>query len=400
MEFAAEMRRLMEARGISGCELARMIYCDKALISRLKNGRQAPSAKRASEIDTALEAGGKLVAIARAEAGPGRRSVLAGGLLAGGLLAIGPDARELLTWSERHPAQIDAAGVGALADLLTAQRRADDVMGSRVILRPVLSQLGVIEGLVRQARGPVRQKLLDIAQQWGQFGGWLCRNTADFPEAAVHIGHSLEWAEELGDRTMTATVLMTKSEMAAYSGEAGAAVGLAQAAQADTRAATGQRALAAIYEARGHGLAGDSAAAERALGSAQVLAAALASRPQDQRPWSYWMTPGFFRNEEGITCAFLAADPRWHARAVSLLTTADDGRPRVWASAQNRTYLAFAHTQAGEVDQACAAAMQASGPVRRAGSVKTTLVLARVRAELQARYPADPQVAEMASALA
>jgi transcriptional regulator with XRE-family HTH domain len=309
MEFAAEMRRLMAARGISGCALARMIYCDKALISRLKNGRQAPSAETASRIDTALAAGGKLMAIARAETGPGRRSVLAGGLLASGLLAIGPEARELLTWSERHPAQIDAAGVGALADLLTAQRRADDVLGSGAMVRPVLSQLTVIEGLVRQARGPVRPELLYCAQQWGQFGGWICR-------------------------------------------------------------------------------------------AAQGLAAALATRPQDQRPWSYWMRPAFFRNEEGITCAYLAADPRWHARAVSLLEAADDGRPRVWAPAQNLTYAAFAHAQAGEVDQACAAAVQASGAVRRSGSAKTTLVLARVRTELQARYPGHPKVIELSDALA
>ena len=72
----------------------------------------------------------------------------------------------------------------------------------------------------------------------------------------------------------------------------------------------------------GHGLAGDHAAADRKLGDAQDLAAALADRPQDQRPVVVLDEAAFFRNEEGITCAYLAADPRWHARAVSLLDTA------------------------------------------------------------------------------
>jgi hypothetical protein len=212
---------------------------------------------------------------------------------------------------------------------------------------------------------------------------------------------SLDWAAEINDQTMTATALTNKSEMAAYTADTGTAISLAQAAQQDTRAATGQRALAAIFEARGHGLAGDNAAADRKLGEAHDLTAALADRPQDQRPWSYWMRPAYFRHEEGITCAYLAADPHWHARAVSLLETTDDSAPAgIWASAQNRTYLALAHAQAGDVEQACAVAIQAADATRTAGSAKTTLVLARVRAHLQARYPHDPNVAELAAALA
>jgi hypothetical protein len=363
-------------------------------------GRKRPSAKMATLFDAALGAGGALTDAARAEAGLGRRSVLAGGLLAGGMLAIAPEARELLAWVERHPPQIDASAVDSLAELLAAQRRADDILGPGVMLRPALAQLAAVEDLVRQARGPARPALLDIAEQWAQFGGWLCRNTSDLSQAAMHIGHSLEWAEELGDRTMIATALLNKAEMAAYAGEAGAAVGLAQAAQRDRRAATGQRAQAAIFEARGHALAGDADAADRRLGQAQDLAAALAARPQDRRPWSYWMQPAFFCNEDGITSAYLAADPRWHARAVALLETADDGTSGgVWASAANLTWLAFAHVRADEVDQACATALAAADVVRRSGSVKCAVMLARVHADLSAQHPGDSRVAELADAL-
>ena len=329
---------------------------------------------------------------------PGRRALLKGGLLAGGLLAIGPEAAQVLTWAQRHPPQVDLNAVNALGELLAAQRRADDALGSAAMLRPALAHLAVVENLVKQSRGPVRPALLDVAQQWGQFGGWLSRNTADYATADVHLGHALGWAEEIGDQTMISTVLANKSLLAAYSGETGAAVGLAQAAQRNTRAAAGQRAIAAHYEARGNALAGDVVAAERKLGEAQDLAATL---PRQQRPWLYWLTPESFRDESGITCTYLAADPRWHARAVTLLQTPDqtaDGG--VWASAQNLTYLASAHAKAGKVDQACAAGVKASGVVQRSGSARCAAMLTRIHADLQASHPHDARVAELADALA
>ncbi len=111
------------------------------------------------------------------------------------------------------------------------------------------------------------------------------------------------------------------------------------------------------------------------------------------------MTPGFFRQEEGIACAYLAANPRWHARAVALLEAAVDGTSGVWGPATSLTYLAFAHAQAGEVDRACAAALAASAAVRRSGSARCAVMLARVHADLGARYPRDERVAELADAL-
>jgi hypothetical protein len=109
--------------------------------------------------------------------------------------------------------------------------------------------------------------------------------------------------------------------MARFAGQAGTAIGLGQAAQRDKRAAAGMRAAAAQEEARGYALMGDRAAVDRKLGEAQDLTAAI--RPTDQRPWLYWLTPGYLQREEGLTCAYLADEPRWHARAVTLLDTQD-----------------------------------------------------------------------------
>lgn len=111
------------------------------------------------------------------------------------------------------------------------------------------------------------------------------------------------------------------------------------------------------------------------------------------------MTPQYLRNQAGITCAHLAGDPRWHERAVALLEAPDDAAG-AWAPAQNLTYLAVAHGQAGEVDHACAAALEALKAAQRSGSVRLAAVLTGVHADLHARYPDDVRVAELADALA
>jgi transcriptional regulator with XRE-family HTH domain len=51
MDFAQALRALMDERGMSGNALAHRVHCDKALISRFVNGKQAPSAKLARLID-------------------------------------------------------------------------------------------------------------------------------------------------------------------------------------------------------------------------------------------------------------------------------------------------------------------------------------------------------------
>ena len=212
---------------------------------------------------------------------------------------------------------------------------------------------------------------------------------------------TLEWAAELGDQTMTATVLVERSYMAAEAGEVGSMIGLARAAQQDTRAAADQRALAAGLEARGYAMAGDGAAAERKLGDAHDLVAVIDDGPGERRPWSYWMTPAFFQNVAGFTCGYLAAvDPRWHSRAVDLLAARPEtGDTALWAPAANLTHLAFAHARAGEVEEACTAALAASGAVRRTGSARHAATLGRIHADLQARWPGDVRVAELAEAL-
>jgi transcriptional regulator with XRE-family HTH domain len=54
-EWGRELRRLREARGWSQAELARRMFCDDSVVSRLETGMLAPTTKTAQAADTALE---------------------------------------------------------------------------------------------------------------------------------------------------------------------------------------------------------------------------------------------------------------------------------------------------------------------------------------------------------
>jgi transcriptional regulator with XRE-family HTH domain len=399
MTFGEELRRLMAERGISLHELGRRTNYDPGYLSKVRSGQKRGSRQLIACLDDVLDAGGILIASAE-DLLPGRRAMLAG--VAVGLAALDPGGRERLVWMRRHPRRIDGATVDTLAAILAVQRHADDVLGSAAVLNPVLAQLAAIEDFVRQAREPVRAALLHVAQQWAEFAAWLFRNTEEPLRARMLYAQTLEWATELGDQTMIATSLVHRCDMAAHAEEVGTVIGLAQAAQRDTTVVAGQRALAAGLEARGYAMAGDGTTAERKLGDVHDLITAMADRPQDQRPWSYWLSPAYFQNEEGIVYGHLADDPRYYRRAVTLLETGYQGRRTAekptWG-AGSLVHLAAVHARSGDVAQACAVARQASRAVGLAGSMRLAGRLTLLRDEMAARWPGDPRVTELAEAL-
>lgn len=401
--FAEVLSGLMDERDISGNKLAREVPCNAAYICRLRNGKQRPSRKIARRLDEVLDAGGELAALVPPRwptASPDRREVLTGGMLAGGLLSIAdPQIRERLAWAARNPPRIDAASVAALADVLAAQRRAEDSLGSAAMLKPVTAQLAAVEDLVTEARGPVRPAVVNIAQQWAQLAAWLHMSVRDFPAARALWRQTLELAAEIGDSTMTATALTYRAEMAWLAEETGPMIGLAQAAQRYAGAATGQRAYSASLEARGHAMTGDAQKAERKLAEA----ADLASRPARQRPWLYWCTPQLFECRRGVALGYLAHDGRYRAQAIEVLTAgyaslSADMRGSEWV-ADVLLHRAAVHVRAGDVAEGCADALQVVPIWRRTNSVSLGGILTQLHTALQARYPADARVVELADAL-
>jgi len=411
MEFAERLQELMAECGISERALARQAHCDRSYVHLLKHGKRHPGTRMAQRLDDALGAGGELAALVPYK-GPARRSVLAGGVLAGGVLALADtllfggmadEDRDRIDWTARRPSQVDAATVDSLAGVLAAQRCAEDCAGPLAVMTPVLAQLAVIEDLVRQARGPVRPALVNVAQQWAQFAAYLHRDTGDVDGDRARLSQALEWAQELGDRTMTATVFVQRGNMALLAGEIGTVIGLAQAAQRDPAVAVGQRADAADLEARGYAHTGDTAAVERKLGEAAEMAEQLTDQAPGRHPWLYWMSPDYFECARGATFGLLAADSRYCERAVQLLEDGyarlpGDQRSSAWA-ARNLAHLAAVHTVSGDADQAASVALQCAEIARVTASARLAAMLVCVYDRLRDRWPGRPRVADLGEAL-
>ncbi|MGH8965443.1 MAG: helix-turn-helix transcriptional regulator, partial [Actinomycetes bacterium] len=112
------------------------------------------------------------------------------------------DAFDRLAAVLEHPRRVDDGVVEHLALVLAQQRKAEDVIGPRCVLGPVLAELDLIERLSRDARGPIRQRLVRLAAEYRQFAGWMDEDTGDHPAALVHYARAMDAAQEVGDHNM------------------------------------------------------------------------------------------------------------------------------------------------------------------------------------------------------
>ncbi|HEY4853815.1 MAG TPA: helix-turn-helix transcriptional regulator [Streptosporangiaceae bacterium] len=394
MDFAQALRASMDERGMSGNALAHRVHCDKALISRFVNGKQAPSAKLARLIDEALGAGGEL---AELTAPPHPLGAAPDGTFT-------PDDEDRLLAAARSPSRIGTATVESLAVILAAQRNLEDQVGSAAVREPVRAQIAAVGNLVTGARGTIRPALTDVAAQWAEFAGWLAISTGQPAEARRMYDRAAEWAAEAGNTTMAATILSFRGHLAFLLGQFGATIGLSRAAQRDPAIWAGQRAYDAHQEARGLAVTGERNAAVRKLGEAAGLVALTEEQGGQPPPWIYYYTPSFYALERGWAYLYLSRrDPAANDQAIRYLTEGlaglDEGTRRSEWAAEHRRHLVNAYAQAGAPDRAAAEAMEVVRVARSAGSASLLGAVRRQHARLAARWPDDPDVALLGEAL-
>jgi len=332
-------------------------------------------------LDAALDASGALLAaweVAAAAVTPA---------------SAAPDEMERFERALADPRRTDPAVVEHLRRMLAEQRRAEDVLGARLLPPPVLAQVGVIDAMARDARGPVRRELLEVGSHYRQFAGWMRQDRMDRVGATGHYDRAMEAAQEIGDHDMITSVLSLKSHLAWSAGDAGRAVGLAKAGQREPgRVSDAVLALIAQQEARGHALDGDAEATERALDRSAALTYAAAEHPEDAPPWTYFAGPDRLAFQRGVAYVELGR----HGDAVPLLATAlsalGDGYDRDRARYAALFALALAGT--GAADAAVAHAARAAELAVRTGSALAARELRRVRDALRTRE-ADRAVAEL-----
>jgi transcriptional regulator with XRE-family HTH domain len=296
--FPARLRELRQARGLSLRDLAKLTYLGKSYLHDYETGRRAPSQERALHLDDALGAGGELAALVA-------------------------DGTGRLAYAVMHPRRADAAAVDELTTQLAAARVMEDAVGVAPMLPAVTGQLGIVGDLVRDARGAVRPRLVSVAAQWSQFGGWLNLAAGRRRRAGLLFDRALEWAVETGDRELTATVISFKGHAAWLSGDVGALIGLTTAALRDPAVYIGQRAYDWYQLARGHTLAGERKAALESLAIGADLAAETIAHTGRRPPWQYYRSRAFFHLEEGLVRQLLGDG----TRAAELLSNGLAGLP-------------------------------------------------------------------------
>ncbi|GAA4608247.1 hypothetical protein GCM10023195_32160 [Actinoallomurus liliacearum] len=311
------------------------------------------------------------------------------------------DDENRLVQATRRTTRPDSRVVESLAAILAEQRRLEDAVGSAPVLQVVRMQLPMVRQLVAEARGPVRPKLVDVAAQWAQFSGWLNIAVGDASAARMSLDRAAEHAEEIGDAAMVGTVLSWKAYLAERIGQIGPMVGMAQAAQRN-RIGPGH-AYDLFLEARGHALAGETREAERLLGEAQT--AVTDAEPASARPWEYYyLEPGFFALEAGVTNVYLGRnDPKRNAQAVEHLTGGlaelpTEMRNAEWAG-EYIAHQAVAHFQASEAEAAGAAVLEAARIAHATSSESLLRRLRGIHSRMSQKWPTDSAVTVLLDAL-
>jgi plasmid maintenance system antidote protein VapI len=340
-EFAAVVRRFMQARGMSLRETARAAgYSDHTLLSKALNGRKPVTPYLAACLDDALGAGGEIIAAAQAA-----RAVADAARLP--LRELADHAAELGAWAEAG-----TAGPGSVAAL-------DDEV-SRLIREYGSSPPGPLilraSDACRRAAGLLRQQqrlrtardLYVVTAKACAFLSAALGDLAQQAEAALYARTSLTLAEESGDPSAIALALSALSKVAFWDGRRRDAAGLAARGYAAAPPGDPLRVLLACQEAD----ASPVPAARKALG----MAAAALDGTGGAGDGGLFSAGRLRVAAYASTLALREGDPAAVLEAVSAAEEAVSDGESVshgsWAQVQIMAALALLAT--GDADQAAA----------------------------------------------
>jgi len=335
--FQAVLANLIMAAGIRQADLARQSGVSRSHLSQILNGNGNPSEETARRLDEALGAKGQLLNLI--------------------VLGASPEDRDQIAGAVRNPRRIGFATLDALARTLASQRHLDDVVGSASVMGSALAQLNVITVMVTEATGPDRPPLLYEGAQWAEFVAWLHISVDKKPEAKRWLGQAMQWAWEISDANLLATIQSYQAHLAWLSLEFGPALGLAEAALRDVNVYPGQRAYDAYQAARGYAVRNNLSDARRMLALADQLAHATETWNGEVPPWQYYRGPWLWSLERGLVWLYAARHDRRYARAsvtelrAGMAAMPVELRGADWAG-EYMTKLAAAHRLAGQHDEA------------------------------------------------
>jgi hypothetical protein len=109
--------------------------------------------------------------------------------------------------------------VNYFAELRGLLVQADDRLGGVTILSTVEQQIALIAALRRQARGPLRDRLLSTEARWSEFAGWLSDDLGDRAAGDRWLERAGSMAQEADDQEFWAYVLARKAQRMVGTGD-------------------------------------------------------------------------------------------------------------------------------------------------------------------------------------
>jgi len=390
--FAEQVATLREQAGLSLAEVAAVAHVARGHVHNIEHGRRWPSQGVVKALDGALNAGGALLATWEA----------ADALPKTAAAPADPEDRERVTLAARQPRRVDAATVGALAEVLAAIRRLEDQVGSAAVLPGVRNHRALACSLLADARGPVRDRVGALAGELHHYLGWLLAETRHFEAAQRELDAALALGVEFDDPDLTSLALSYKGYLAWMLDDSQGAITLSRAAHRDERVFVAQHAYNTYQEARGWAMVGERAEVDRLLGRADELAERAVARQADAPPNMYWYSSGFFTLQRGLTWHTLG-DPRVAQRAATELINGlhempDAERDSEWAAIFT-VAAAEAFTTAGDAELALAHACQALVVCRATRSTRLAGALQRAHTQMRDTWPTHAAVRELGDEL-
>jgi hypothetical protein len=314
----------------------------------------------------------------------------------GGLTdSVGPSLRDvrpvLSTLSRANAIPV----LSALRGIHRGYVEADRLMGSLCITGPIQLQMPVVERACEVTRGPDRAEMLRFACQFMEFGGWLFQDAGDLICAMHWTDRALDYALELGDQRVIAYTLMRKAMIATESGNPAQGAGIANSAL--EYGALTPRLRAVILRQRSYSNAALGEVIASARDSDDSVIEAVAGEQQGEEDRAPYCTPAYAAMEAGASWVLLG-----HPKtALQILEKShsewlDHSQGRDYAMCVSR--LAIAYADAGELEQARAAANEVLGLAQGLGSRRVAGQIDLVHRRL-GRWRQDPAVASLRGSL-
>lgn len=277
-----------------------------------------------------------------------------------------------------------------LKSVFVQHMRAEPLVGPRFLVPAVQSQVPLIEQLCKEASGPVRADVLRVGARYSEFLGWLYQDTGDSQAAMLWTNRSLDYAYELDDPALSAYVFQRRSNIAAEAGQAGYAIGLANAALKEEGKIPGDvRAVALRARANSYAILGQGDDCARAIDTARALADATSLDEASLAPYCSVS----YIDMEAASCALQLQRPEEAVRTLEASLTqwpAEQQRDRGLCLAR----LATAYAQLEDVEAAYTTGTQAAAIAQATGSARILAELGRLQSHL-GRWRKLVEIAEL-----